>query len=61
MQTLTRPWCEQLNGYRSRAFWFTGLARAGYFHGYDDRALLPWLCGVGEEICLNRFGRGNHP
>ena len=33
------------------------LARVGYFHGYDARALLPWLRDVGDEIGLSRSRR----
>ena len=33
------------------------LARVGYFHGYDARALFPWLRDVSDEIGLSRSRR----
>lgn len=34
-----------------------GLARVGYFHGYDAKALLPWIMDVGDGIGLRRSRR----
>lgn len=49
-KVVARPRREKLNPCRARAFRFTALARVDSFHGYDARALLHWLRGVGDEI-----------